>query len=246
VGPPLARAADLLKCYALSPDGRKAATARDQGVLVWDVETGEAAVEHPLGAQHVFQLQFRGDGRRLLTVGNDTLEDISSGKMQLQVWEVPAGRPAGPPIPAPPIKPGGGPAVLSPDGALAAVAESYSEVQLWDVATGTRLGPSCRLPASWPGGVASGSSSVSTPTPVIAFSPDGATLLTAVQLPTGIKVQRWRVPTGLKEAPEVLTLWAQIVAGTELDAQGAVRGLDAATLEQSRRQLREKGDVADR
>jgi hypothetical protein len=87
--------------------------------------------------------------------------------------------------------------------------------RFWNVAIGAPLG----VPALQHQGVIW----------AVAFSPDGQTALTG----SGDgKVQFWEVPPPLEGDVKRIVLWVQIKTGLEFDASGAVRALDAQTLEE--------------
>jgi WD40 repeat protein len=68
----------------------------------------------------------------------------------------------------------------------------------------------------------------------VAFSPDGRKVLTGSFDHTA---RLWEVHGPLGGTAEQLVLWTQVLTGLELDADDVVRGLDAETWQQRRRQL---------
>jgi WD40 repeat protein len=82
------------------------------------------------------------------------------------------------------------------------------------------------------------------PTPVVAFSPDGKTVLTGSMDKTA---RLWRVQPPLEGAVEQITLWLAVRTGTELDEDGVVHVLDAETWQKHRQRLQtEGGPLAER
>jgi serine/threonine protein kinase/WD40 repeat protein len=181
VRPPL-RHDDIILSVAFSPDGRYLVAiktgdwSRNPELLVWDVASGKAVVRmRHRGPGFLLRepIRFRPDGRAFAT------RDVNG---VLRLWEVPSGTPLG----ARPLD-GEGVTRFSPDGRVVAAAANLG-VRLLDGAT---LDP---LPAGY----------LPHPDPIkdLAFSPDGALLLTAHE--TG-SAQLWdlatRKPVG---APAVL------------------------------------------
>ena len=111
---------------------------------------------------------------------------------------------------------------LSADGRLLAAAAGGT-VRLWDVITQAPVGrPLVRK----------------TDVLRLAFSPDGRQLLLAER--SGI-VETWKVPSPQGGDVRRLRLWAQVLAGKELDAAGTARPLGKAAREERRQQLQELG-----
>jgi hypothetical protein len=109
---------------------------------------------------------------------------------------------------------------LSPDGRAAVTGSQDNTARLWDATAGRPLGPSL----AHRGEVA-----------VLAFSPDGATVLTA----SGT-ARLSSFTTATSDAAR-LALWVEVVTGLEARDDGAVRLLDVSAWEQRRQRLRDDG-----
>ena len=72
----------------------------------------------------------------------------------------------------------------------------------------------------------------------MAYSPDGKTLLTGSRDKTA---RLWTPPAPVEGEVERMVLWTQVLTGLELDADGVARVLDAATWQERRRPLDERG-----
>ncbi|QDV37669.1 serine/threonine-protein kinase [Tautonia plasticadhaerens] len=158
VRPPLQHD-DIVLGVAFSPDGRYLAVveapdwSKSPEFLVWEVASGSVAVRVPYPAPSHFLREtprFRSDDRAV------ALRDVGG---VLRLWEVPSGHFLG----ERPLD-GDGKTRFSPDGRMVAASANLG-VRLLD---GGTLAP---LPAGW----------LSHPDPIrdLAFSPDGASLLTA-------------------------------------------------------------------
>jgi WD40 repeat protein/tetratricopeptide (TPR) repeat protein len=164
---------DIVLSVTFSPDGRYLAAikapdwSKNPELLVWEVASGAAVIRMPHSGPSFLlreQVRFRPDGRVITT------RDVNG---VLRLWEVPSGKPLGEPRPLD----GDGVTRFSPDGRVVAAAANLG-VRLLD---GNTLAP---LPAGY----------LPHPDPItdVAFSPDGALLLTAHE--TG-SAQLWDVVT---------------------------------------------------
>jgi hypothetical protein len=71
----------------------------------------------------------------------------------------------------------------------------------------------------------------------VAFSPDGKTFLVRGKSTSWI----WPLPTPVSGDVERLVLWTQVITGLELDDNGLVRVLDAASWAERRERLQKLG-----
>lgn len=135
------RHADEIRTLEFSPDGRWLATgSRDATAQVWNVADGQPAgprlrlpfdlstPAHPGPARHIRCLAFSPDSRRLAVGGAGPVA---------QVWSVPGGAPAAPPIPANSAYWIG----FTPDGERVVTAggtlDAGGEARLWDARDST-------------------------------------------------------------------------------------------------------------
>jgi RNA polymerase sigma factor (sigma-70 family) len=151
---------------AFSPDGRRAASADRNGVVIlWDVTAGRELRRTGGPQGHGYPLVFTPDGQ-LLAVG-------LPGENALKLWEVATGKERG-------RLPGGKyAAVFSPDGKTVAAGLQGTTIGLWDVATGREL-------RRFEGKGGSPQS--------LAFSPDGKALVSAQFTDRAVRV--WDVASG--------------------------------------------------
>jgi WD40 repeat protein len=151
-----------------SPDGRQLASAGDDGTRLWDPTTGKE-VRRLNGHDGDFRVQYRRDGRTLVTGGRDgavRLWDGATGEERGRITREGKGYPA----------------CFSPDGRMLAwVSLDSGEVRLWDLMTRTEVRKIGQLGFG-----------------IVAFSPDGRTLarLSAGPLPHTLgSIQLWDLAT---------------------------------------------------
>ena len=107
------------------------------------------------------------------------------------------------------------------DGKTILTGSRDNTARLWDAVTGKPVGPSFLHPG---------------PVQQVAFWHDGKTVLTAGE----DKISRfWQLPTPMAGDAEQLELWSQVVTGMELEANGGVRVLTAATWHERRSKLKD-------
>jgi WD40 repeat protein len=197
---------------ALAPDGRRLLTAGADGTArLWDVATGQP---HGQPMQHgsvVWVAAFSPDGRRILT---------GSWDGTARLWDGATGRPRGQPLRHNDQVRA---AAFSPDGRRVVTGSWDGTARLWDAATGRPLGP--RLPHQ--GRVCA-----------VAAAAKNRMILTGSEDNRG---RLWHVPPPVAGPVERLRLWAEVVTGLELDAEGGVHPLDAPGWHQRRRRLRALG-----
>jgi serine/threonine protein kinase/WD40 repeat protein/Flp pilus assembly protein TadD len=164
---------DIVVSVTFSPDGQYLAAikapdwSKNPEILVWEISSGTAVIRmrHAVPSYTIREpVRFRPDGRAITTRDANGL---------LRLWDLPSGKPLGEPRPLD----GHGVTRFSPDGRMVAAAAKLG-VRLLD---GNTLTP---LPAGY----------LPHPDPIndVAFSPDGAFLLTAHE--TG-SAQLWDVAT---------------------------------------------------
>jgi WD40 repeat protein len=182
VRPPL-RHDDIVLSVAFSPDGTYLAAikapdwSKNPELLVWEVASGRSVIRLPYASQGLTvpeAARFRRDNRAVLA------RDVNG---VLRLWEVPSGKLLG----ERPLD-GNGVTRISPDGRVVAAAATHG-VRLLD---GDTLAP---LPASY----------LPHPDPIqdVAFSPDGAFVLTAHE--TG-SAQLWDVATRKPVGPPAVLI----------------------------------------
>jgi WD40 repeat protein len=205
---------------AFSPDGTKIATSRafDYVTQVWDLASWRAGsaitLVGPAIKHHrgwVWSMAFSPDGKRLLTGSLDS---------SAQQWNVETGQPIGATLSHPDEVKG---VAYSPDGKTILTGCKEGTVRIWDATTGKSLGP----PLRHPGPVAS-----------IAFHPDGRSFAAGS---SGNTIRLWPVPQPMAGSVERLRLWAQVITGMEMSAEGNLTVLDATEWQARHNRLEEQG-----
>jgi WD40 repeat protein/tetratricopeptide (TPR) repeat protein len=245
---------DAIVAVAFSPDGHKLLTgSKDKTAKLWDAATGKLlhSLPHPDG---VLAVAFSPDGKVVLTGGEDKAA---------RLWDADTGKPLGEPLVHPNTIMG---VAFSPDGKTILTGGLDKTARLWETSTRKPVGHSL-VHDAWVRGVAfspdgkmiltgSGDGTArrwetSTGKPIgaplrhrywvtaVAFGPDGRTVLTGSADRTA---RLWEViPAPLEADTDRLVVWTQVITGMELDADQAVRVLDAPTWRQRRQRLEEMG-----
>jgi WD40 repeat protein len=252
IGPPLPHG-DAVNAVAFSPDGKTAVTASGDAQL-WDAATGEKWRAFAKDIR-VYAVAFSPDGKTILTGGadhtarlweattgqqigeplrhtNDVIavafspngKTILTGSMDntARLWDTATGKPLGPPL----AHRGAVTAVaFSLDGRTVLTGSRDKTARFWDPATGKHLGP----PLLHPG-----------PVQHVAFWHDDKIVLTAGAGEDKI-ARFWQLSPAVAGDPDQVELWSQVVTGMELDANGGLRVLDAATWQERSSRLKDSG-----
>jgi WD40 repeat protein/tRNA A-37 threonylcarbamoyl transferase component Bud32 len=200
---------------AFSPDGKLALTgSNDETARLWDAVTGRPAGK-PLRHQgEVLSVAFSPDSSLVLTGSED-------GTARL--WRATTGQLLCPPLAH---QRGVRQVAFSPDGKTAITGSRDGVARFWDVPSGLPLGAPLSHPFSQ--------------VHAVAFSPDGKRVAIASRSTlTRICPIPRPLPEGVK--PERVVLWAQVLTGLELNADGAIGALDAAAWQERRKHLEELG-----
>ena len=169
-----------VSALAYGPDGRTVAVAADTDVFVVDTPSTVAQGRRLMHPGVVRAIIYSPDGKTLLT---------RSGDADARLWDVATGQPRGEPLT------GRGPVraiAFSPIGRAAVTGGDDGRVQLWDVASGQPLGEALEIkgsisaPVELPAqrqpvrpGPIPGESRIRSR--VVAYSPDGKTMITAAE-----------------------------------------------------------------
>jgi len=122
---------------------------------------------------------------------------------------------------------------FSEDSSIICTGSADRTVRLWDVQTGKQLGPPWLHPnrviqvGIWPDQKT-----------VVSFTGNNDRLTSARR-----NVYFWQIPPPLEGTDEEIEWWAQVVTGTELESNGAVRPLSDSEWQERTRQLRATGSV---
>jgi WD40 repeat protein/predicted Ser/Thr protein kinase len=200
--------------FSPDPDGTKFLTGcADGNAQLWDTATQQPLGEPLRHNGYVLGVAFSPDGQTILT----GCEDKAA-----RLWKTATRRLIGKPLP----HQGYVRAVaFSPDGKTLLTGSWDGTAQLWEAATGKPL--DARLVHQhWV-------------TAATFRPPDGRWVLTGS---TDRTVRLWEVkPEPVAGTVERLQLWTQVITGMELDADGLVQVLGAATWQQRRQRLDELG-----
>lgn len=115
-------------------------------------------------------------------------------------------------------------AAFNTDGSLVLTGCKDGTARLWDAENGLQLGPDLRHDA---------------PVSVVAFSPDGKTMLTGA----GKEVRLWKGTQPMEGSPETIKLWAEVLTGLEVTANGELKQVDVERWYAKRIELLQKKDA---
>jgi WD40 repeat protein len=199
----------IVRAAVYSRDGRIIATvgSNDQTARLWDAATHQPIGEPIKHQGQIGAIAISPDGKLLLT-GTDT--------KVAQLWEIASGRPIGSPFEhAGTVRS----VSFSPDGRMIATGSWDRTARLWDPRTGKSIGPPLRHDGE---------------VEVVIFTPDGRRLLTGSWDKTA---RFWPVPTPIEGSLDQIRSWVAVLTGMELDANDAVRMLDAETWHERQRAI---------
>lgn len=159
--------AQRIDAVAFSADGRKFATGSLDGTAaVWSSQTGQPVADLKSHVSHANALVFTPDGQRIVSAGGDSLGRISNTADGTSIVQLESHTS---PIDS---------IVASPDGVRIASIETAA-IKIWEVSSGRLVSTMKGFP-SYPSAVA--------------FTPDGALLVTGSRTSTGIRI--WDVASG--------------------------------------------------
>jgi WD40 repeat protein/tRNA A-37 threonylcarbamoyl transferase component Bud32 len=213
---PVVRTPQILE-LTLRPDGSEFYTHRGgREVEQWDVKSGK-----PL---RVWQVP--GKVRFLRLVQGRPIAVTSAGDHLERAWDVETGRPISGPLAD--IAGQIHSFAFSADGRTFLTGwTDLRHARLWDTATARPIGP----PVHHSGAVSS-----------VAFTADQTRMLS---VSSNAEFRSQEVPQPIPGDPERLRAWIEVLTGQALDAEGTIRVLDAAALQQRRQELSERGGAPD-
>ena len=190
----------------LSPDKQLILTCGfDAKARLWSARDGQPLSDWLVHKGDVLGGAFRPDGKAVATAAADGT---------LRLWEVPTGKSLMPPM----LHDGRVQSVaFSPDGKTLATGCDDGIVRLWNGANGTPLGAVLQHRG---------------PVNRVVFSPDGKKVLTGSNDRTA---RLWTPPPAVLGDPNLVTLWAQIQTGMELDNEGTAQVLTRDDWQERRR-----------
>jgi len=247
-------------CVAFSPDGESLVSGHFGGtVLWWDAVTGDlkGQLRHQRHSGPIFAVQYSEDGKTILTSGADgharlwkadSGEEVASirhsatvlarldptgdtlltcgSDQNVRLWNAKTLAPIGRTMSH------SGyvfDARFSQDSTIICTGCSDKTVRLWDTATGNQIGPpwfhTNRViqVGIWPD-----------QNTVLSFTGNNDRLTSAHR-----DVHFWKMPPPLEGTDQEIEWWAQVVTGTELDPNGAVRPITDSEWQERTRQLRQ-------
>jgi WD40 repeat protein len=198
----------------LSPGRQVILTAgHNKLARLWSARDGQPLSDWLVHKGEVRGGAFRPDGKVVATAAADGT---------LRLWEVPTGRPLMPPLFHDDWVRS---VAFSPDGKTLVTACEDGFARLWSADDGASLGAVLRHRG---------------PVNCVAFSPDGKSVLTGSNDGTA---RLWTPPPGIVGEPKLISLWAQVLTGMELDKEGTAMVLPREQWQQRRRLLEELGGL---
>jgi WD40 repeat protein len=211
VSPSLEHPSEVM-ALAVSPDGRRVLTGTLDGTAwLWDAATGITLTPPLQNGSLVTRVAFSRDGQTVVTV--------TWGKTA-RLWDAVTGKPLGPPLTHGDAITA---AIFSPDGRTLLTASQDGIARLWDTATGKPVGPAL---------VHEGAINSA------AFHPGGKVVVTGGR---DNKARLWRVPPPMRDEPERLRCWVEVLTGMELRDDGAVHALSPADWRNRQERLQKWG-----
>jgi dipeptidyl aminopeptidase/acylaminoacyl peptidase len=214
--PPMRHQGDV-RAVAFRPDGKAVLTGSWDGTArLWSAATGKELTPHLRHQGPVHAVAFRPDGKAVLTGCGEELEVWGEARL----WSAVTGKEL-----TPPLRHQGRVTAVAfrPDGKAVLTGSDDGTARLWLAATGKELTP----PMRHEGYVYA-----------VAFSPDGKAVLTGS---TDGRARLWRIPVAVKGNVKRITVWTQVITGTEMDDNGNLHVLDAQTWQRRRQQFMQLG-----